>query len=154
MKNRPKRSAVSAVMNLFPCTISFIRLGGTLIFLANRYWLIPMGSEKFIHENFARMDRRKLSAFHMILIMIICDFNIIHIAIAPFETYPPLVVDSYAVLAFPVAFQNLKLIARRKWSAAEGSHQARATKGSGSGIATGRSYPDIIFVNYLKLNSI
>jgi len=59
------------------------------------------------------MDRGKLFLFHMILLMIICDFNIIRIAIAPFETYPPLVVDSYAVLAFPATFQSLKLITRR-----------------------------------------
>ena len=37
----------------------------------------------------------------MILLMIIRDFNIIRIAIAPFKTYPPLIVDPYAVLAFP-----------------------------------------------------
>ena len=42
--------------------------------------------------------------------MIICYFNAIRIAIAPFETNSPLVVNAYAVLTFPMAFQGLQLI--------------------------------------------
>jgi hypothetical protein len=38
--------------------------------------------------------------------MIIRDFDIIRVAIAPLKTDPPLFIDAYAVLALPVAFQG------------------------------------------------
>jgi hypothetical protein len=43
--------------------------------------------------------------------MIIRDLNIMRPIGLPFETYPPLVVDSNAVLALPIAFQSLQLVA-------------------------------------------
>lgn len=45
--------------------------------------------------------------------MVVSDFNIISIASAPDETYSILIVDSYAVLALPVAIQCFELIARK-----------------------------------------
>ena len=42
-KNRERRNAVSAVIALFPCTISLIRRAGTLMALARRYWLTSIG---------------------------------------------------------------------------------------------------------------
>jgi hypothetical protein len=44
-KYRDSRNAVSGVIARLPCTISLIRRGGTLMSLANRYWLIPIGSK-------------------------------------------------------------------------------------------------------------
>jgi hypothetical protein len=44
-KYRDSRSAVFGVIARLPCTISLIRRGGTLMSLANRYWLIPIGSK-------------------------------------------------------------------------------------------------------------
>jgi hypothetical protein len=43
----------------------------------------------------------------MILLMIVCDLNIIRVAIAPFKANTPLVIYAYAVLTFPVTFQSL-----------------------------------------------
>ncbi|KLL95315.1 hypothetical protein NJ76_27900 [Rhodococcus sp. IITR03] len=40
------RSAVSAVIERFPCTISLIRRGGTPMVVARRFWVMPSGSRK------------------------------------------------------------------------------------------------------------
>jgi hypothetical protein len=45
--------------------------------------------------------------------MIIDNFHVIRIRVAPRETDPPLVIDPNAVLAAPVAFQCLQAISRR-----------------------------------------
>jgi YD repeat-containing protein len=42
-KNRASRSAVSALIRRWPCTISLIRRAGTPICLASWYWLTPSG---------------------------------------------------------------------------------------------------------------
>jgi hypothetical protein len=44
--------------------------------------------------------------------MIIRDFNIIRVAIAPLKKDPPLFIYAYAVLTFPVAFQGLQSVTR------------------------------------------
>jgi len=49
----------------------------------------------------------------MILLMVICDFNIMRIVGFPFKAYPPLVIDAYAVLAFPIVSQSFKSITWR-----------------------------------------
>ena len=46
--------------------------------------------------------------------MVIRDFDIIRIAVIPAKTNSPLVIDSNAVLAFPIANQFLKTI--RWWN--------------------------------------
>ncbi len=43
LKYRPSRNAVSAVIERFPRTISFILLGGTLTSLASLFWLSSIG---------------------------------------------------------------------------------------------------------------
>ena len=45
--------------------------------------------------------------------MVVHDFQIPHRAFAPLEAYPPLVIDTDAVLATPVAVQSFEPIARR-----------------------------------------
>jgi hypothetical protein len=45
--------------------------------------------------------------------MVIGDFHVVGILAAPHEADPPLIVDSNAVLAAPVAFQLLQTI--RRW---------------------------------------
>src|SRR5713226_5686533 len=46
LKNLPRRSAVSAVIERLPCTISLIRRAGTPMPLARRYWLMCIASRK------------------------------------------------------------------------------------------------------------
>jgi hypothetical protein len=47
-------------------------------------------------------------------LVIICDFNVICIAIPEAETDSPLIVDGYGELAVPVSFQGVEAIARRR----------------------------------------
>ncbi len=42
--------------------------------------------------------------------MVIDNFNILGIALDPDKTDPPLIVNSYAVLALPPSFQGLKAV--------------------------------------------
>lgn len=42
--------------------------------------------------------------------MVIDDFHINGVAVTPFEANPPLLIDTDAVLAFSITFQNLELI--------------------------------------------
>lgn len=46
--------------------------------------------------------------------MIIHDFHLIRVGVAPFETNPPLVVDANAVLSVPVAGQFFQMIRGRR----------------------------------------
>ena len=45
--------------------------------------------------------------------MVVHDLDIPCRAFAPFEAYPPLIVDTDAVLSAPIAVQSFKAIARR-----------------------------------------
>jgi hypothetical protein len=46
--------------------------------------------------------------------VVIRNFHIVGIAIAPDKANAPLVVDADAVLSFPIAFQYFQMIARRR----------------------------------------
>jgi hypothetical protein len=45
--------------------------------------------------------------------VIVRNFNLLRVAVAPFKTNPPLVIDADAVLAFAPAFQGFQPVARR-----------------------------------------
>ena len=53
------------------------------------------------------------SLCHFFLLMIIDDFDVIRLAVAPDKTQPPLIVNADAVLAEPITLQRLQVIARR-----------------------------------------
>jgi len=61
------------------------------------------------------MNRGHLSFHNHSPLMIINDFNVECVAILPGKTYAPLIVDSDAQLAFPVAGKPLQMIGR--WNA-------------------------------------
>ena len=44
--------------------------------------------------------------------MVINDFNVIGVAVAPYKANTPLIVDADTVLSFPVAFKGFQTIAR------------------------------------------
>jgi hypothetical protein len=44
--------------------------------------------------------------------VVIGDFDLVGVAIFPIKTYSPLIIDSDAVLAFPIAMQPFQAIAR------------------------------------------
>jgi len=46
--------------------------------------------------------------------MVIHDLNVVRIAVAPGEADAPLVINSNAVRPGPVAFQQFKLVSRRR----------------------------------------
>lgn len=51
--------------------------------------------------------------------MIVDNFYVVRVAVFPAKTDPPLIVDAYAVLPAPIAFQQLKPIARRRCKIAD-----------------------------------
>ena len=53
------------------------------------------------------------SLCHFFLLMIIDDFDVIRLAVAPDKTQPPLIVNADAVLAEPITLQRLQVIAGR-----------------------------------------
>lgn len=46
--------------------------------------------------------------------MVIADFNVKRITIFKAKTYPPLIVDRNRMLAFPITFQCMQSISRRR----------------------------------------
>lgn len=52
--------------------------------------------------------------------MVVGDFNIKYAFFPPYETQTPLLVDANAVLALPVAFQRLQVIAGRAFQKVQG----------------------------------
>ncbi len=57
--------------------------------------------------------------------MVISDFHIKGIALPPFETDAPLIIDPNAVLSFPIPFKRFQAIAGRLPEILERSHAAQ-----------------------------
>src|ERR1039457_7032924 len=98
-KYRPRRRAVSAEIPRFSRTISLMRLGGTWISLARRYWLMPSG----IRNSSRNISPGCIGGKSLLLIsnslIIVHYFDIVSIIVAPHKTDSPLVIDADAVLA-------------------------------------------------------
>jgi hypothetical protein len=45
--------------------------------------------------------------------VVVADFDIVGLTIAPSKTYPPLIVDPYRILAKPITREGLEAIAGR-----------------------------------------
>jgi hypothetical protein len=63
--------------------------------------------QEIFAQDFPRMHRIQSRVFHAMLfqLVVIHDFNIPSVAVMPLKAYPPLVVDTDAVLPGPVAMQ-------------------------------------------------
>ena len=121
--------AVSAVMDLFPFTISLILLGGTERSRESWLMLMPKGSRKssrrispgFIGSRFFFCTHRGTS-------VIVCNFNMVRIAVIPFETYAPLLIDTDSILPFSIPGKGMKFVSwvkRQRFYAGSGmkNHQ-------------------------------
>src|SRR6266566_4238526 len=107
------RSAVLALIARSPRTISLIRRGGTLISLANRYWLMPSGARNSswrISPGWIGLIVRRTSGPP--LSMIVHDLDFMRVAILPAKANPPLVVHANTVFARPVAVEFLQPVPR------------------------------------------
>ena len=51
--------------------------------------------------------------------MIVDNLDFVRVSIPPYETDPPLIVDSYTVFALPVTVQGLQTIPRRRHQIAQ-----------------------------------
>ena len=71
------------------------------------------GFKEFIHENFARVNRRHFFVFICPLV-VVHDLDFMRVTVSPFETYPPLSVDPDAVSSLAVVLQLLQIIAGRR----------------------------------------
>jgi len=45
--------------------------------------------------------------------MIVANFHVISVPVAPYKTYPPLIVNANAMLSFPIAFESFQPVARK-----------------------------------------
>jgi len=71
------------------------------------------GAHEFLLEDFSGMDRFELLRRHCFSSVIVRDFDLKGISIAPKEADPPLVVDPDAVLSLAAPLKFLQAIARR-----------------------------------------
>lgn len=76
--------------------------------LAYSHWL-----QKILKENFSRMYRFQFLIHAFLSVVVICYLHVMGNVSFPLETYPPLIVDPYAVLPFPVAIQLFEAITWR-----------------------------------------
>ena len=67
---------------------------------------------KFFEEDFSRMNRGESVFCHGSVLVVINDLCVIDVAIAPFKTNAPLVVDANTVLACALSTQCFKSVAR------------------------------------------
>src|SRR5690625_6583756 len=95
------RSAVSAVMPRFPCTISLIRRGGTPIETASLFCVTPKPSMK-------SSMRTSPGWIGSILSVVVNELHLLWPGVGPREADPPLVVDLDAVLSGPIALEGLE----------------------------------------------
>ena len=79
--------------------------------------------------------------------MVIHDFDVPGVPVAPFETQPPLIIDAYAVLPDPVCAQGFEPIAGRRLEIVErasvGQHLQLARGNSGNGREAPRPARDV-----------
>src|SRR5262249_12032514 len=68
------------------------------------------GFQKFFEEDFSWMNRVESVFCHGSVLVIINDLHVIDVAIAPFKTNAPLVVNANTVLALAVAGQFFKMV--------------------------------------------
>src|SRR5579885_340599 len=100
-KYRPSRSAVSGVIARLPLTISLMRICGTPIALASAYWERPRGFRKSSRSTSPGCAGGK-SAIVQISSMVVDDFDVVGVALAPAKANAPLIVDMDAMLPFAV----------------------------------------------------
>ncbi len=62
-------------------------------------------------QNFARMDRRKLSISHKKFLVVVNNLNIMGVTVLPVKANAPLIVDADAVLAWTTTFELLQPVA-------------------------------------------
>ena len=99
------RRAVSAVMDLRQWTISWMRIGGTQIVFASRYWVIPSSFMVSARCSPGWVGSGVVIAF---LLVVVGEFDLHCAPVRPDKTDAPLVVDSDAVLPLPVPAQGFK----------------------------------------------
>src|SRR5205085_8638615 len=66
--------------------------------------------QKFFEEDFSRMNQGEFVFCHGSVLMVINDLRVIDVALAPFKTNAPLVVNANTVLTFTVTEQFLEVI--------------------------------------------
>ena len=86
-----------------PFTMALMRLSGTSMACANRYWLIPIGLRNSSSNTSPGGTSSKS--------VVVNDFNVFWSSFRPDEAEPELVVDADAVLAMAVSQERLQAIA-------------------------------------------
>jgi len=104
-KKRLSRRSVSAVIARRPFTIALMRLSGTPIANARRYWLIPIG----LRNSSSRTSPGGTSRSSVV----VNDFDLLWPGFRPDKAEPELVVDADAVLAMAVSPERLQANAWR-----------------------------------------
>jgi hypothetical protein len=100
---RQRRRSVSAVIARLPFTMALMRLSGTSMACANRYWLLPIGLRNSSSNTSPGGTSSKS--------VVVNDFNVFWSSFRPDEAEPELVVDADAVLAMAVSAKRLQAIA-------------------------------------------
>jgi hypothetical protein len=95
---------VSAVIARLPFTIALMRLSGTSMVSASRYWLIPNGRRNSSSSTSPGGTSIKS--------VVVNDFDLLWPGFRPDKAEPELVVDADAVLAMAVSPKGLQAIAR------------------------------------------
>ena len=109
---RDSRSAVSALIPLFPWTISVMRRAGTSIAFAIRYCEMPIGSRNSVSRISPGWVDAK-SAIGFSFLVVVDEFDVAGPSGASREAEPPLIVNADAVLAGAAADKLLKTQIRR-----------------------------------------
>src|SRR6056297_1213500 len=81
--------------------------------LGQRVLAEPERAHKIFQQDFARMDGFDIALVHDSCLVVVRNFDVIRMPFPPEETDAPLIVDSNAVLARPVAFEAFQPISGR-----------------------------------------